>query len=702
LDIFKLFGSIFIKNDDANKAIDETADKGESAKGKLSGAFDAIGKGAVAVGKTIATGLAVGATAMAGLTTKALNLSGELEQNMGGSQAVFGEYADKMQSKAKEAFSEMGLSTSEYLATANKMGSLFQGSGFSIEESMKLSSDAMQRASDVASIMGIDVGSAMEAVAGMAKGNFTMMDNLGVAMNDTTLNAYAMSKGIEKTTSEMSNQEKTALAMEMFLERTAYATGNYKKENESLAGSLTTAKSALTNFLDGSGDVDSLVSAFSNSANVIVKNVKELAPRLISGITELVNQVVPMIPPLLEQLLPVVIEGAVSLMNGLVSALPTILNVLVSALPSVVQSICSVLPTLLPLLINGLVSLIVSLCTNFNQIIQPIIAILPDLIISLVDVLVQNLPLLIEGAVQLVVGLVSAIPQIIIPLMQSMPTILKSLVSALMTARPLLLDGWKRIWTAVKDTISKLVSAWVDNLVKLFVKLKDKSVEKFNQLKSAITAKFESIRSSVVSKVNSLKNKVVNAFTNVKTKASEIFSKVKTAITKPIESARDAVKKIIDKIKGFFSKLKLTLPKIKLPHFKITGKLSLSPPSVPKLGIEWYKKAMDGGMIMNEPTIFGFNGKTGQFMAGGEAGSETVVGTESLMTMIRQNIAQENATMMESVNSVLNRIFDLLSEYVPELGHTQMVLDTGVMVGELAPAMDTALGAVYRKRKRGV
>ena len=92
----------------------------------------------------------------------------------------------------------------------------------------------------------IEINGTIEAVAGAAKGNFTMMDNLGVAMNDTTLNAYALEKGLGKTTAEMTSQEKTALAMEMFLDRTSYAAGNYAKENETLAGSLGTAKSALT------------------------------------------------------------------------------------------------------------------------------------------------------------------------------------------------------------------------------------------------------------------------------------------------------------------------------------------------------------------------------------------------------------------------------------------------------------------------
>ena len=188
MELFKLFGTIAINNADANQSIDETSDKakdagnsvddlaesGDKAESKLGKAFSKIGSAAVAVGKTIATGLAAGATAMTGLTIKALNLGGELEQNMGGSEAVFKNYAEGMQKTAQNAYSSMGLSASDFLATANKMGSLFQGAGFDIQESADLSSQAMQRAADVASIMGIDTASAMESIAGAAKGNFTM------------------------------------------------------------------------------------------------------------------------------------------------------------------------------------------------------------------------------------------------------------------------------------------------------------------------------------------------------------------------------------------------------------------------------------------------------------------------------------------------------------------------------------------------
>ena len=341
----------------------------------------------------IGAGLAAGGAAMGALTIKALNLSGELEQNMGGSEAVFKDYAGKMQETAKEAFSNMGLSTSDFLATANKMGALFQGAGFSIKESSELSASAMQRAADVASIMGIDTSAAMEAIAGAAKGNFTMMDNLGVAMNDTALQAYALEKGIKKSTSEMTQQEKIGLAMEMFMDKTAYAAGNYAKENDTLAGSLATAKAALTNFLDGSGDVESLVSSFSHAASVIVDSLSEIAPRLVSGMSEIVAQAVPLIPPLIQSMLPVIIDGAFALVDGVVAMAPSLFSMITSLIPDFLYSLLDLitesilpgllgifnlivteLPELLPMLVDCCLTLVRSLMSYLPDFIQIICA----------------------------------------------------------------------------------------------------------------------------------------------------------------------------------------------------------------------------------------------------------------------------------------------------------------------------------------
>lgn len=325
---------------------------------KLSG----IGKTASKALGAVAKGTALIGTAFTGATVAALRFSGELEQNLGGSEAVFKAYAQSIQATANDAFKNMGLSASGFLATANKMGSLFQGAGFSIEESARLTAESMQRAADVASIMGIDVSWAMESIAGAAKGNFTMMDNLGVAMNETTLNAYALEIGLGKTTQQMTNQEKVALALEMFLERTAYAAGNYAKENNTLAGSLTTAKAALSNFISGAGDIDDVAESLSNASQVVLESFGELLPDLVEGIGGIADELIPLIPELLKELIPSVL-----------SVTDELIDTLIDTAPEIIAAIADGIEEALPIL-SPLTSLICTLAENFDILAASVIA----------------------------------------------------------------------------------------------------------------------------------------------------------------------------------------------------------------------------------------------------------------------------------------------------------------------------------------
>ena len=147
--------------------LDKDANKSGLSLGKLFG-----GKFVAIAGKVIA---AAGVGKMIASSVKA---GGELQQNLGGTEAVFGNFASSIQNSAQSAYKNMGLSASDYMATANKMGSLFQGSGLSQQKSLELTSAAMQRAADVASVMGIDTSMAMESITGAAKGNFTMIKSL--------------------------------------------------------------------------------------------------------------------------------------------------------------------------------------------------------------------------------------------------------------------------------------------------------------------------------------------------------------------------------------------------------------------------------------------------------------------------------------------------------------------------------------------
>lgn len=131
---------------------------------------------------------------------------------------------------------------------------------------------------------------------------------------------------------------------------------------------------------------------------------------------------------------------------------------------------------------------------------------------------------------------------------------------------------------------------------------------------------------------DTIKKKAGELWNNIKT----TFENIKKSISEKIEAAKEAVKKAIDAIKGFFN-FNWKLPKLKMPHFSVSGSanpLDWFSQGVPKISVSWYAKAMRDGMILNSPTIFGM--QNGRLLGGGEAGSEVVVGTNSLMNMIRQ------------------------------------------------------------------
>ena len=122
------------------------------------------------------------------------------------------------------------------------------------------------------------------------------------------------------------------------------------------------------------------------------------------------------------------------------------------------------------------------------------------------------------------------------------------------------------------------------------------------------------------------------------------FENIKKGIVEKIEYAKKKVGDAIEAIKGFFN-FNWKLPKLKMPHFSVRGSanpLDWFSQGVPKISVDWYAKAMKGGMILNSPTIFGM--QNGKLLGAGEAGSEVVVGTNSLMSMIRQ-ASGENVTI---------------------------------------------------------
>lgn len=432
----------------AGPATAALGDEVEKNSGPFQSALGKLGGFAKSAGVAIGAGMLAGAAGLAALTGKAVMAGAELEQQLGGSEAVFGEYAKGIQEKATQAYYMAGLSQTEFLQGANKMGSLFQGAGFTVQQSMQMSADSMQRASDIASIMGISTTDALEAVAGMAKGNFTMMDNLGVAMNDTSIQAYALSKGIDKSTASMSAQEKIGLAQQMFMEKTAKYAGNYAKENQTLSGSLNSTKKAFDNLLSGQGEIDGFIELLVNTIQIAVPQIVKILPQIVTGISDVLQALVPALSAALPALVPALITAVRDLIMALVKALPSVINTLLEALP---------------MLITAFVQLFLAIVEALPEIITNIANAIPVIIDTIVKTIhnPETMQRLLLAALAIFMALVNAIPIILPALIDALPVIIDTLLKVLTSPvfiRAMVDAGVQLLKATIKGMVSMVSS----------------------------------------------------------------------------------------------------------------------------------------------------------------------------------------------------------------------------------------------------
>lgn len=215
------------------------------------------------------------------------------------------------------------------------------------------------------------------------------------------------------------------------------------------------------------------------------------------------------------------------------------------------------------------------------------------------------------------------------------------------------------IWEAIKTYVSEKFNELKTKVLEIANAIKDYVSEKFNELKSKASEIWNNIKTSVVQKATEIKEQaiqkfqamvspVVEKFNQIKSKATEIFNNIKTGIEDKINGARDAVKKAIDKIKGFFD-FEWSLPKIKLPHFSISGSFSLNPPSVPKFGISWYSK----GAIFKRPTVLGGMG-VGDAHNGIGSNAEAILPINQLPKLLGLDKMQNNGGVTLSIENFNN------------------------------------------------
>jgi len=442
--------------------------------------------------------------ALANLGKSALDSVGQLEQNVGGVETLFGDAADAVIASADRAYQTAGMSANDYMSTVTSFSaSLLQSLGGNTEEAAKVADMAIIDMADNANKMGTSMDMIQNAYQGFAKQNYTMLDNLKLGYGGTKTEMERLLADAEKLTGvkyDINNLNDVYQAIHAVQEEMGITGTTAKEAASTLEGSMASAKAAWDNFMNGSGDADQLADAFATAADNIVKNLAEIIPRFAETLPALGGAIIAQIPGLVAAIVPAVLSAGQSVLKQLQDAvldfdfagtadkvvqmitsfiegdgLDSLLDSLVTIFTGIVNGISSMLPSLLPALIELISYVVTSLLDQLPAILDcalelilglaqgilaalpVLIEALPEVISSIVEFLISAVPQIIDAGIELLMALVDALPVIIDALVDALPQIIKATVTALIAAAPQIAKAGIKLLGALIEAIPVIV-----------------------------------------------------------------------------------------------------------------------------------------------------------------------------------------------------------------------------------------------------
>ncbi|MDO4393217.1 MAG: phage tail tape measure protein [Bacillota bacterium] len=373
-----------------------------------------------------------------------------------------------------------------------------------------------------------------------------------------------------------------------------------------------------------------------------------------------------------------------SIWNGISSFFTNILNVIKGVADVVLgwfgtswNEVWTNIKTFFEGIWNGIATFFTTIWETLKNVVTVGIMAIGSILSAAFDIITLPFRFIWENCKEIIISVWDAIKSKVTTVIHAVASVISTVMNAIKTV-------FSTVWNAIKTVVTTVVNAIKSVVTTVFNAIKSTATTVWNAIKTAVTTPVNAIKSTVTSVFNSVKSTVASIFNGIKSTATSVWNGIKTAITTPIEAAKNKVKSVVDAIKGFFSGMKISLPHIKLPHFKVTGKLSIAPPSVPHLSIDWYKE----GGIMTSPTIFGMNGSS--LMAGGEAGAEAILPLAGFYKQLEAMISSHlNTSAMEEYLAV-----------IADNSSKGIYLEDGTLVGHLLPAIDGELGKAQKLQRR--
>ena len=231
-----------------DKAIDSTNRLEKPFWQKLSNMGDSF----VNVGKKAS----VLSAALVAAGSKAFMMAADFEDAIGATGQIFGENADIVKGWADTLGTEYGIAKKEALEYSNLMGSMLINIGkLTEEQAARQSAKLIELAGDLTAMYGGRTQDAIRALTGALKGNNTMLDNYGMAVNDALVKTKAFEMGLSDGTGELSLQAKQAATLALIYEQTTAAQGQAAREADGASGAMRALTTEVKNLSTELGQV---------------------------------------------------------------------------------------------------------------------------------------------------------------------------------------------------------------------------------------------------------------------------------------------------------------------------------------------------------------------------------------------------------------------------------------------------------------
>lgn len=651
---------------------DEASENVETLSGKFKNGLATAAKvGAAAVGAA-ATGIAV-------LTKNALNNYAEYEQLVGGVDTLFKDSSAKVQEYAANAYKTAGLSANEYMDTVTSFSaSLLQSLGGDTAAAADMANVAITDMSDNANKMGTDMASIQNAYQGFSKQNYTMLDNLKLGYGGTKEEMQRLIDDANALNAAQGNY--TNYTIESYADIVSAIhdvqtemgiTGTTAKEaSTTIQGSVSSMKSAWGNLLvgiaDDNADFKTLTEQFVDSLVTVGENIIPRINVILGGIAQLVTSasttIIPMVITTITDNLPALLQAAVALVGALGQGI-------IDSLPAITQAAIDILF----FLANGLIENLPTLIDGIVQVTLTIVQMLTS-----TDFLIQ----LNETALQLIMtlaqGLIDAIPQLI----ATIPLIIGNWLAAVVVQLPSIIQTGIDLLFALIDGIIKCIPELVAAVPTLIISFINGIVNNLDKIILAAPQIIVSLITGIVGAIPELIAAVPRVIAAI---ADTIRNYDWGSIGRNIvQGLKDGIAGMWDNIKNWFN------DKVNSLVGGVKRILGIHSPSKVFAGI---------GGFMAEGLGEGFSDEFASVKKDIEGDMSFSAGSITAGANISGNYASGAYGVASGGSS---RIIMLLEQYLPMLANMKVIMDSGQVVGLLAPGMDEELAKINARRARAV